>query len=163
VTATDPEGTSTARVAIQVVGLGASADTKAPELSASLTHRRFRVGRAATAIAAKRAPVGTTFRWRLSEPATVRLVFSRTARGRRVGKRCVKPTRRNAGRRLCRRTIAEGALTRASGVGAGRLAFSGRVGRRALRVGVHRARLVATDAAQNRSKPVVLSFRIVRR
>jgi hypothetical protein len=41
--------------------------------------------------------------------------------------------------------------------------FSGRLGRRSLRIGPHRATIVATDPAGNRSRPVRLAFTIVRR
>ena len=47
-------------------------------------------------------------------------------------------------------------------LGAGAVAFSGRISRRALPRGTHRITLVATDAAGNRSLPVRLTFRIVR-
>jgi hypothetical protein len=41
--------------------------------------------------------------------------------------------------------------------------FSGRLGRRALRLGRHRAVLTAVDAAGNRSAPARVGFRVVRR
>jgi ribosomal protein L21E len=53
-------------------------------------------------------------------------------------------------------------LRRSTARGANRVAFSGRVGRVALRPGTHRAALVATDAAGNRSKTVYVRFRVVR-
>jgi len=40
--------------------------------------------------------------------------------------------------------------------------FSGRIGTRALRRGRYKLRLVATDAAGNRSAPRTVAFRIVR-
>jgi hypothetical protein len=163
VTATDYVGTASTRVTIQVRGGVPAADTTAPVLSASFSHKRFRVGARATAFSARRAPTGTTLRWRLSEAATVRVAFSRTGAGRRVGARCVKPTQRNSSRSHCRRRIGEGVLTRRGATGAGRLVFSGRIGRHALRRGAHRATVTATDQAGNRSKPVQLAFRIVRR
>src|SRR5262249_21879487 len=59
-----------------------------------MTNRRFRVGRTATAIAARRAPVGTSFRFRLSAPAGVQITFTRTAPGLRRGRSCVAPSRK---------------------------------------------------------------------
>jgi DNA-binding beta-propeller fold protein YncE len=117
------------------------ADVLAPRISRlSLTNRTFRVGRAPTALAA-RVPVGTTFRYTLSEPARVRVAFQRRRAGRW----------RRAGR----------ALTRAGKTGRNRLRFSGRIGRRKLRAGAYRARFVATDAAGNRSRTATVRFRIV--
>jgi DNA-binding beta-propeller fold protein YncE len=119
-------------------------DTLAPTISRlSLTNRRFRVGRRRTPLAAGRVPVGTTFRYRLSESATVKITIQRRRGGRW----------RRAGR----------ALTRAAVPGRNRLRFSGRIGRRALRAGVYRARFGATDAAGNRSGTAAVRFRIVRR
>jgi 6-phosphogluconolactonase (cycloisomerase 2 family) len=169
VSATDFEGSATAHVTIDVTAAGGGSggglsDTTPPQLSASLSRSRFRVGGAPTALSARRTPAGTQLRWRVSEPGSVRAAFTRRAAGRRVGGRCVKPARRNRSARRCHRTVAEGALARrVAAAGAGGLAFSGRIGRRALRVGRHRVALTATDAAGNRSAPVVLPFRIVRR
>ena len=122
---------------------GAS-DTLAPTISRlSLTNRRFRVGRRRTPLAAGRVPIGTTFRYRLSESATVKITIQRRRAGRW----------QRAGR----------VLTRAAKPGRNRLRFTGRIGRRALRAGVHRARFTATDAAGNRSGTATARFRIVRR
>lgn len=162
--ASDFEGSATAHVTIDVTATGAAEpDTTPPQLSASLSRSRFRVGRRATALSARSTPAGTRLRWRVSEPATIRAAFSRDAAGRKVGGHCVKPSRRNRSARPCRRRVAEGALTRSAAAGAGDLAFSGRVGRRALRLGRHRVVLTATDQAKNRSGSVALPFRIVRR
>jgi len=153
VAAADIEGSASGRVTIEVAappaggnpGGSGGGDTTAPALSASLSRKRFRVGRTATAVSAKRAPAGTRVRWRVSEAATIRASFRRCRTAR------------------CRRTVPEGRLTRRARAGSGGLTFSGRIGRRALRPGRHRATLTATDAAGNRSKAVVLTFRIVRR
>jgi hypothetical protein len=45
---------------------------------------------------------------------------------------------------------------------ANRKRFSGRIGRKTLSRGPHRATLVARDAAGNVSSPVRLSFRVVK-
>jgi hypothetical protein len=56
-----------------------------------------------------------------------------------------------------------GTLTRRNlDAGRGRIGFSGRIGRRALRPGRYRATLTATDLAGNRSPARRLSFRVVR-
>lgn len=144
---------------------------------ASLAHRRFRVGRRPTAqtagsraSAAKRrrarrrlAPVGTTFRFTLSARANVAIAIERQAQGRLAGRFCRAPSRRLRRHLRCVRFVRAGALTR-GGMNAGRatIAFSGRVGRRALRPGAYRARLRASNAG-GVSAWTRLSFTIVRR
>jgi CSLREA domain-containing protein len=141
------------------------ADTTKPVLSrVSLTRRVFRVGSRQTAVAAAtRTPAGTVVRYTLSEAANVTVRIGRALRGRRVGGRCLKATRARRSRPRCTRYSAiKPALTRRAKAGANRLAFSGRIGRKALRRGRYRAVLTATDAAGNRSARRTLSFEIVR-
>lgn len=132
---------------------------------ARMTNRRFRVGRAATAISARRrAPVGTVFRFRLSAPARVQISFTRTAGGLRRGRSCVAPTRklRRAHAKPCTRTLTVGRLTRSNlRAGVGSIAFSGRIGTKPLSPRSYRAVLTASGAGKH-SLPVVLSFTIVR-
>lgn len=123
----------------------------------SMTHRRFRVGRPGAA----RAPKGTRFRYTLSQDAKVTVTVERKASGRRKGRRCVKP--RAGLRRRCTRFVRQGALTKQSPTGANSLPFSGKLGRRTLKPGRYRARLVAVNAAGQRSKESRLSFTIVKR
>lgn len=95
---------------------------------------------------------GTSVRYRLSEPATVRLSAERAAAGRRVGGRCVPATRGNRRARPCARHVAvPGVLTRASRPGLTRVGFAGRLAGRALRPGAYRLVLRAADAAGNRA------------
>jgi hypothetical protein len=144
-----------------------SAKPPPPSLSSvGMTNRRFRVAKRATAVSAKRrkAPLGTTFRFTLSAPAKVQVVITRTAVGLRRGRSCVAPTAklRKAHAKPCKRTLTVGALTRASMPrGADRIAFSGRIGRRALKPGSHRALLTASNAG-GRSHTVALGFVVVR-
>lgn len=79
------------------------------------------------------------FRFSLSEPAVVRITITRVGRRR-----------------------SSGTLARTLKAGSRRVAFSGRIGRTALRRGRYRARLVATDAAGNRSRAVTVRFRLAR-
>jgi DNA-binding beta-propeller fold protein YncE len=110
------------------------------------------------------APRGSSFRFRLSEPATPRILLERALPGRRVGRRCVRPTARLRRNRRCVRFVRVGTLSfRARPAGANRIAFRGRIGRRALKLGRYRATITATDAARNRSAPRRASFRVVRR
>ena len=145
---------------------GGLLDTVRPRfLSASLTRRRFRVGRRATPriAARRRAGVGTTFVFRLSEAARVTIRMDRARPGVRVGRRCLAPRRGRRGKR-CVRYVRAGTLTRRSArAGLNRVRFSGRIGRRALKLGRHRAILRAVDPAGNRSRARTLSFKVVRR
>jgi PKD domain len=107
---------------------------------------------------------GATVRYTLSEAARVRFSVQRRTTGRRVGRRCVKTTRRNRSRRRCTRFVSvRGSFTHAGAAGRNRFRFSGRVRRRALRRGRYRLVARATDAAGNRSNVRRAGFRIVRR
>ncbi len=148
-----------------------AADTTAPRVSrVSLTRTRFAVGRKATAVSSARpkqkrrkTPRGTIFRFRLSERATVRIVLQRATVGRRANGKCRRATRRLRGRPRCTRYVVSGTLVRRKlRSGTRRVSFTGRVGRRALHLGVHRASLSAADVAGNRSTPRRLRFRILR-
>lgn len=145
-------------------GPGPTADKVAPALTAvSVTNKRFRRTTKATATTAL-AKAGTTFRFKLSETATVRIVIERGTKGRRVGTRCVKATSKNRKRKACVRYASRGSLTRrALKAGSRTVAFSGRIGRIAIPLGTYRARLVATDPAGNRSAERRVSFTVVRR
>jgi len=170
VTATDAVGNAVARSgAVEVSAVGTVAPGEPPVLAAaSLTHRRFRVGRFPTAVSAARrphrAPVGTTFSFRLDRAASVRIAFARLARGLRSGRRCVRPSRRlrRSGARRCTRLVGiRPALTRSLAAGANAVAFSGRIGRRALAPGRYVATLTAT-ADGRAGAPSRLRFTVVR-
>jgi virginiamycin B lyase len=90
-----------------------------------------------------------TIRYRLSEPATVTLVFQRALPGRKAGKRCVKPKRSNRGRKRCiRYRVVKPKLTFANQpAGPGTIRFTARV-----RAGKYRLSLGARDLAGNRAR-----------
>lgn len=143
-----------------------------PALSgASMTNARFKIGRGTTPLTAagataaprKRTPTGTAFRFTLSTKADVRIRILRRTAGRRVGGQCLAATPKRAKRKRCDRYVAVNALVR-TGLpsGANTVAFSGRLGKRKLPLGAYRAELVAS-AAGGSSKPVTLTFTIVRR
>lgn len=138
--------------------------------SASMTHTRFRVGRAATAISARaiartrKAPLGTRFRFRLSAAAKVQITITRSVGGLRRGRSCVAPTTklRRAHARRCSRTQTVGKLIRAKlHVGSNTVVFSGRIGARPLSPRAYKAILSASNAG-GRARPVTLAFTIVR-
>jgi hypothetical protein len=113
---------------------------------------------------AGRVRVGTTIRFTLSEDSRVRFLFERPTTGRRVGRRCVRQTRRNRSRRRCVRWVSDGSFTLNRPVGRNNVRFSGRLSaRRRLRLGKHRVTLTPTDAAGNRGRFQRRSLRIVRR
>ncbi len=149
-------------------GPGGTADTTDPVLALSASRRRFRVGARAMppngdATAAQRVRAGTTLRLSLSEPARVRFVVLRKGKGRRAGRRCVKPNRRNRARRRCTRLTRAGAYTRSAPAGRSKVAWSGRIRRRALKPGRYLLRATATDLAGNKGTRRSVSIRIVRR
>jgi hypothetical protein len=159
--ATNADGTTFGEDRTFVIG-----DGEAPRfLSASVAPKVFAVnrrGRAERPTGAQRRRRGTRFRFSLSEPARVVFTISRAQPGRRVGRRCVKPTRRNRARRKCTRYVRVRSFAVQGLAGANTKRFSGKIGRRALKPGRYRATLIATDAAGNRSAPKQLRFRVVR-
>jgi hypothetical protein len=132
--------------------------------AASLSNRRFRVAAQPTALSAEKAPLGTSFRFTLSAQAQVRIVITHAAPGLRSGHSCLAPSRRLRRKhaKRCTRTITDGTIARVNQAqGADKIPFSGRLGHKALRVGAYKAVLRATNAGGT-SKPVALSFRVVR-
>jgi alpha-tubulin suppressor-like RCC1 family protein len=128
---------------------------------ASISSTPFRVGKGATAISAS-APVGTTIRLTLSAAAKVQIALISSAPGLRHGSLCVGPSARllKTHAKHCTRTLAVGTLTRAhEAAGADQIAFTGRIGRRALKAGTYHAVLSASDSLST-AKPVTLSFAI---
>jgi len=162
---TDAAGNAaSATSAVPVVAGAVPADTTPPVVTgASLSRKVFAVGVAPTALTAKRHKRGTVIRFTLSEAASVKVAIRRAAPGRRRGARCVKPTAKLRRAKRCTRYVLKGTLQRSGKAGANAVAFSGRLGKRALGPGRYRAIITATDLAHNAGKPVTLSFRIVRR
>jgi len=135
-----------------------------------LSKKRFRVGDKRTAVVAQKrnrrggkpVAVGTTIRFTLSAAADVRISFERKAAGRRSGGRCVKPKPRLRSKKRCTRWIERGkALTR-KGLSAGtqKIAFSGRIGRKALKPGAYRLTVVASTAGRS-SKAIRATFKVL--
>ena len=117
---------------------------------------------ALTAAKRRRTPRGTTFRYSLSEPASVRIAIDRLRPGRRVGAKCRRPTRKLVKKRRCTRIIATGRLSRSGKGGANSTPFSGRLGKKALRpvVTAQRSRRPTGRATGRRRRRV--SFNVVR-
>ncbi len=150
----------------QTPGASAAPDTVAPGVSNyGSTNNPFVVSGGATPTFgfATKHKKGTTFKYTLSEAATVRIVIAQGRSGRRKGKKCVAPTRKLRQAKKCIRILVKGALTRTSHPGSNSVAFSGRIGSKALKPGRYQATLTATDAARNTSKPKTIIFTIVKR
>jgi hypothetical protein len=137
-------------------------DGVAPSMtSLAFSNAAFRPLRSGGSIAA--AARGTRVFYQLSEPASVGFRVERAAPGRRVGRRCARPTRSNRARRRCTRWVrVRGSFTHAGAAGANSFRFSGRMRGRALRRGKYRLVGTPVDAAGNRGKPARRGFRILR-
>ncbi len=73
-----------------------------------------------------RRPVGTRFGFTLSEAAKVRLTFTVQLPGRRLGRGCVRVTRRNRRHHACTRRGSSNSLTKAGVAGVNSIEFAGR-------------------------------------
>lgn len=128
------------------------------------SHPVFRVGAATTPLVgqtARSVPRGTTFSFRLDEPAALTLRIQRKLPGRRVGSRCKRPTQRLRNRPTCTRLVTKTTLSRSGHAGLNKLAFTGRIRAHALAPGRYRASFTAATSAGS-SAPRALNFRIVR-
>jgi hypothetical protein len=165
VTATNPVGHASATSNTLKVTAAAPPPPLPPTLSAArLTNKRFRVAKKDTALSAKKAPLGTIFRFALSAPSNLQIAITRSAPGLRHGRGCLAPTKklRKAHAKHCTRTLKMGTLRR-SGERAetDSVPFSGRLGHRPLAPGAYKAVLVASGPG-GLSAPVALTFVIVR-
>jgi Tol biopolymer transport system component len=156
---------SQATVSIRVSNTGRKDATAAKITSVLVSPRTWRRGRRLPAVLDSRAPVGTRISYRLSEKARAALTFSRRAKGRRVGRSCRKPTRKNRRRRACNRYVKAGSLQFDGRAGLNKVRFQGRLSRRKrLAVGRYRLTIAAKDGAGNVSQAAApVFFRIVRR
>jgi hypothetical protein len=163
---------------ISLIGTGSAAapgggappagDTTPPTVTGyGLSNKTFRAGPKVTApIAAasrKRAtrhPAGTVFHYVLSESATAIIAVQQSLAGRRRSGRCVAPTAALRHAKACTRVASRGSLTRTSRAGQNRVAFTGRLTRKALAAGRYRAVLTAADAAGNHSTAQTIAFSI---
>ena len=140
-------------------------DDRTPPAVSQITLSRKTWRRGSALPSAARAKVGTTIGFSLDEAGTATISFARARSGRRVGGRCVKPTRANRSRRRCTRFAAAGSFHLPAKLGANRVRFQGRLdATRRLALGSYRVSVSAKDAAGNASQPRIgPTFRIVRR
>lgn len=110
------------------------------------------------------APRGATLSYRVTDAAMIRLTAERLLPGRRVGARCVKPSRKNRRGRACTRVVpVAGSLTdSAPAAGTRKVGFTGRIGGRRLAIGSYTLNAQATSGTQS-SAATPVQFRIVAR
>jgi hypothetical protein len=107
-------------------------------------------------------PIGTTFKFTLSEAARVAIAFYRVVPGRRVHGACVAASRRNRSAPTCTRAIPASSLQISAHQGTNTIAFAGRLsGHRKLNPGRYSLLITAHDASGMTSDPQRLSFSIV--
>ena len=169
-TAPGPAGTGTAPGGTGGTNGVGGTDTRAPQFDGAIVLGSRVFAAAASGPSAqsaqrrrRRPPVGTTVSFTLDEGARVLFTVQRRLPGRRVGRRCVRPTRRNRSARRCARYVARGTFTVAAVAGQNRFRFTGRTRGRRLAPGRYRLSAVARDAAGNASAARRAAFRIVRR
>jgi streptogramin lyase len=142
-------------------------DTKAPLVTSLTMASAFYQGSLLARLTAvrRRFPVGTTIRFRVDEDSRTTLTFQKRAPGRRVGKRCLKPTRARRHRRRCTRYLTvRPSLVYTTKAGLRKVRFQGRLSRtRRLKPGPYRLTVVAKDAAGNKSTPKRKNFRLLRK
>lgn len=119
--------------------------------SVSLKPRRF----ALVARKGSSAPVGARLRWKLSEPARVKVTFEELQHGRRAGGRCVIDARKGKRCTLIRRV---GTLSVKSKAGFTTLKFPKALRKVSLKPGKYRVRV----AVKNGPAAAPLRFRVVR-
>lgn len=110
--------------------------------------------------AARKLPVGTTFRFTLSQAASVVFAFTQTRSGRKVGKSCLAQTKHNAKKHPCTRTVTVATLSFSGHAGTNKVRFGGRVSTHVkLKPGRYTLVITATTSGK-RSTPHSLSFTI---
>jgi hypothetical protein len=156
-------------VAVLVVALGCLAGAvttlakrSAPSVSGfSFSPTTFAAAPAKATSASQRQ--ATSINFRLSERATIRVALARKLAGRRSHGHCVKPTAKLSKRPACTRYAAAGKVVRSNVRGGRRtIAFSGRIGGKALAPGGYRGTIVAIDKDGHHSKPRHASFTVVK-
>jgi hypothetical protein len=145
-------------------GGGPGTDTTAPKISAlRLSSRIFRRGTALPVMSARRAPIGTTISFQVSELSRTTLKFERVLAGRRVGKRCLAPKKGRVRIKRCTRYVkVRPSLVYTTAAGSHKYSFAGRLTRRTkLRLGKYRLGVTAKDGAGNTSAPKYIRFRLI--
>jgi glucose/arabinose dehydrogenase len=148
-------------------GGGVSASSVPPHFSRVWqTHRSFAPARWLTPVhtvtKAAAVPKGTVFNYILDKAGTVTIGIAQPASGRRVGKTCEPPSRRNARKGKCQRLATLVTLTRVSHGGRNQVPFSGRIRGKALKPGTYTAIFTAKAKTGKATSVKAFSFRIAR-
>jgi hypothetical protein len=124
----------------------------------------FRAAARGASVAGRRAPTGSRVSYRLNEAATITFRVQRATKGRVVGRKCRRETRRNRrGRKRCTLYVTQrGSFAHKGKTGANAFRFTGRLRGRKLGLGSYRLSARAVDASGNASKTVTKKFKIVR-
>jgi virginiamycin B lyase len=110
----------------------------------------------------KKSKGGTKVTYRVSATASTRFTVESVQKGRKSGRKCVKPSPRNKkGKKCTRYVVARGSFKHAGKAGSNSFRFSGRVGGRRLSPGRYRLVAVATIGTR-KSKVRRANFKIVR-
>ncbi len=165
-TATNVAGTTAQTSAAHTVAAPTPKPTKAVMTALAETNATFTVASASTPLTGRTAAVrhqkGTTFSFRLDQAATVKIAIQTTLAGRRVGGRCVAATTALRKKPRCTRTVTIATLTRTAHTALNKVAFSGRIGGKAVKPGSYKAVFTASDAAGS-ATPKTISFTIATR
>lgn len=106
---------------------------------------------------------GTTFSFDATEAGTLAVTFAKSTKGKKSGKKCVKPSKKLAKKKNCTRWVpVKGSLSLAVAAGANKLVFSGKVGKRALAPGKYRVSFVLSDAAGNAAPAVTKTITVAK-
>jgi 6-phosphogluconolactonase (cycloisomerase 2 family) len=131
--------------------------------------KTWREGNALATISAKgkargknKPPVGTTFSFSLSEAASVVFTFTQPGSGRKVAKKCVAQTNKNAKAHRCKRTVVVAMLALGGRAGADEVRFGGRISKHTkLKPGTYTVSVTATAAGKH-STASTLRFTIAK-
>jgi hypothetical protein len=114
--------------------------------------------------AKRKVPIGTKVTFTVDAATTVRFGVERAVAGRRSGKRCVKPTKKNRHARKCTRYVRlRGSFDLIAFSGKTSFKFTGRLKGKKLPVGKYRLVGAAFNSAGKTSDTRRAAFRIVRR
>ena len=147
------------------VGADATVTTLAlPRISrVRVSNKRWRAGRQGPKVS-KRVPTGTRISFRLDRDAGVQVRFLISKPGRKVGRRCKAPTRKNRRGTRCRFVSSGKELSFGGHAGTNTIRFQGRItrGGKPLKPGSYQLKLVARDPTSSRASTARARFKIVR-
>ncbi|HKO38130.1 MAG TPA: PKD domain-containing protein [Solirubrobacterales bacterium] len=112
-------------------------------------------------VKAGKAKLGTSFRYALTESATVRFKIERKLPGRLVKGKCRPQSKANSGKKKCPLLKLRGSRSQAGKAGANKLKWNGKLKGKPLPPGSYRATVVATDKAGGRSSARTVGFRVL--